>query len=158
MQRRPDVTFAVSKRVSIALASFCYGSHMSSFTKPLLVEITQTEEAGRTLARLLADFEYHIGELGSDDVVKVKKGFKTDFASVPRVLWWLCPPLGRYGKATVVHDWGYERQDRLRGEYDMIFLEGMNVLGVPLWKRSLMYTAVRLFGGREWARRKKAKS
>ncbi len=131
---------------------------MSSFTKPLLVEITQTEEAGRTLARLMADFEYHIGELGSDDVVKVKKGFKTDFASVPRVLWWLCPPLGRYGKATVVHDWGYERQDRLRGEYDMIFLEGMNILGVPLWKRSLMYTAVRLFGGWEWKRRKKAKS
>jgi len=131
---------------------------VSSFTKPLLVEITQTELAGRTLARLLADFEYHVCELGSDDVVKVRKGFKTDFASVPRVLWWLCPPLGRYGKATVVHDWGYEKQNRTRAEYDLIFLEGMNVLGVPLWKRSLMYTAVRAFGGREWKRRKKTKS
>jgi hypothetical protein len=42
----------------------------------------------------------------NDDVVKVRKGFKTDFASVPRVLWWLCPPLGRYSKATVVHTIG----------------------------------------------------
>lgn len=63
------------------------GSLVSSFTKPLLVEITQTELAGRTLARLMADFEYHVGELKSGDVVKVRKHFETDFASVPRVLW-----------------------------------------------------------------------
>ena len=126
---------------------------MSSFTKPLLVEITQKEEYGRTLAKLLGPFQYHVGELNSGNVIRVPKGFETDFASVPRAIWWLCPPLGRYGKATVIHDWGYEQQDRPRIEYDLIFLEAMEVLEVPLWKRSIMYSAVRIFGGKNWKRR-----
>ncbi|ENL4830298.1 DUF1353 domain-containing protein, partial [Salmonella enterica subsp. enterica serovar Teko] len=29
---------------------------------------------------------------------------------------------------------------------DKIFLDGMTVLGVPKWKRTVMYWAVRLFG------------
>ncbi|EME4456538.1 DUF1353 domain-containing protein, partial [Salmonella enterica] len=31
-------------------------------------------------------------------------------------------------------------------EADKIFLDGMTVLGVPRWKRTIMYQAVRLFG------------
>ncbi len=131
---------------------------MSSFTRPLRVEITQREQVGRTLAVLLEDFSYHVGEEGSGDVVTVEAGFETDFASVPRLFWWLCPPLGRYGKATVVHDWGYVVQDRTRLAYDLIFLEAMEVLGVVWWKRSLMYSAVRTFGGRYWRRRAEIKA
>lgn len=131
---------------------------MSSFTRPLRVEITQRELEGRTLAVLLEDFDYHVGSEQSDDVVRVEAGFETDFASVPRAFWWLCPPLGRYGKAAVVHDWGYVVQDRPRLSYDRIFLEAMEVLGVPGWKRSLMYAAVRLFGGAYWNRRARVKA
>ncbi|EKR1709092.1 DUF1353 domain-containing protein, partial [Salmonella enterica subsp. enterica serovar Carrau] len=29
---------------------------------------------------------------------------------------------------------------------DLIFLDGMTVLGVPKWKRTVMYQAVRVFG------------
>ncbi|EOF5090138.1 DUF1353 domain-containing protein, partial [Salmonella enterica] len=31
-------------------------------------------------------------------------------------------------------------------EADKIFLDGMTVLGVPKWKRAVMYWAVRVFG------------
>ena len=125
---------------------------MSSFTKPLRVEITQRELAGRTLAVLLEDFDYHVGGETSDDVITVETGFETDFASVPRAFWWLCPPLGRYGKATVVHDWCYVVQDRSRLACDRIFLEAMEVLGVARWKRWLIYAASRAFGSGYWRR------
>ncbi|EJI1582490.1 DUF1353 domain-containing protein, partial [Salmonella enterica] len=35
---------------------------------------------------------------------------------------------------------------RTKYEADRIFLDGMTVLGVPEWKRIVMYLAVRLFG------------
>ncbi len=125
---------------------------MSSFTKPLRVEITQHKVEGRTLAVLLEDFDYHVGSEESNDVITVTAGFMTDFASVPRLFWRLFPPLGRYAKASVVHDWGYVVQDRTRAEYDWIFFEAMGVLGVALWQRLILYVAVRLFAGSYWER------
>ncbi|EOV0254218.1 DUF1353 domain-containing protein, partial [Salmonella enterica] len=35
---------------------------------------------------------------------------------------------------------------RTKKEADLIFLDGMTVLGVPKWKRTVMYLAVRVFG------------
>ncbi|WP_123008449.1 DUF1353 domain-containing protein, partial [Escherichia coli] len=35
---------------------------------------------------------------------------------------------------------------RTKAEADRIFLDAMTVLGVPRWRRRLMYLAVRLFG------------
>ncbi|ECW3127916.1 DUF1353 domain-containing protein, partial [Salmonella enterica] len=35
---------------------------------------------------------------------------------------------------------------RTKKEADKIFLDGMTVLGVPCWKRTIMYYAVRIFG------------
>ncbi|MDQ4148457.1 MAG: DUF1353 domain-containing protein [Actinomycetota bacterium] len=82
-----------------------------------------------------------------DDLIEVPQGFITDFASVPRPLWWLYAPWGRHGHAAVLHDWGYYEQDRQRREYDRIFLEAMVVLGVGRVKRRLMWLAVRSPGG-----------
>lgn len=42
--------------------------------------------------------------LGKSQVFVVAVGFLTDLASVPKLLWWLYPPFGRYTKAAVVHD------------------------------------------------------
>lgn len=38
------------------------------------------------------------------------------------------------------------RVQRTKREADKIFLDGMTVLGVPKWKRTIMYYAVRFFG------------
>jgi hypothetical protein len=82
--------------------------------------------------------------------ITVPAGFKTDFASVPRLFWRIIPPWGRYSAAAVVHDYLYETNSVDRAEADQIFLELMKRLGVPLWKRQLMYRAVRIGGWLPW--------
>jgi len=106
---------------------------------------------------VLAPFEYHVGDEDGAELVCVDAHFITDFASIPRWAWSIIGhPAGRYGKAAVVHDWLYQypddgvTNDRSRRRCDQIFLEGMKVLGVPWWKRTLMYTAVRIGGGKPW--------
>ncbi|EJI0210340.1 DUF1353 domain-containing protein, partial [Salmonella enterica subsp. enterica] len=46
----------------------------------------------------------------------------------------------------IIHDYLYDNALRTKKEADLIFLDGMKVLGVPKWKRIVMYQAVRLFG------------
>ncbi|EBM0567935.1 phage tail protein, partial [Salmonella enterica] len=46
----------------------------------------------------------------------------------------------------IIHDWMYDNALRTKKEADKIFLDGMTVLGVPKWKRTVMYWAVRWFG------------
>lgn len=55
---------------------------------------------GRTM-ELLEDFIYLDPLHGT---MLVPKGYKTDLASVPRLLWALFPPFGRYAFAAVIHD------------------------------------------------------
>ena len=77
-------------------------------------------------------------------------GFETDFASVPRLFWRVVPPWGRYSPAAVVHDYLYHTGKVSRLAADRLFLELMAALGVPLWKRQIMYWAVRLGGWLAW--------
>ncbi|ECE7751582.1 DUF1353 domain-containing protein, partial [Salmonella enterica subsp. enterica serovar Ngili] len=46
----------------------------------------------------------------------------------------------------IIHDYLYDNALRTKKEADLIFLDGMTVLGVPRWKRIVMYLAVRWFG------------
>lgn len=73
-------------------------------------------------------------------------GTVTDLASVPRLLWVVFPPHGRYAKAAIVHDYLYANAIGTKSGADRIFLEAMGVLRVPTWRRRLIYGAVRLFG------------
>ncbi len=119
------------------------------FTAPLDVRILDRLRGGRVCAELLTPFEYHVGHLGSGAVIIVPAGFVTDFASAPRWTWTFVPPLGRYAKAAVLHDWLCEQKDLPRPIVDAIFNEAMGVARVPAWLRVSIYTAVRLFG-RDW--------
>lgn len=83
--------------------------------------------------------------------ITVPAGFVTDFASVPRVLWNVLPPFGRYGKAAIVHDFLYRTKGYAsKPVADAIFLEAMKALGVSTLVRYAMFYAVRLFGGRAY--------
>ena len=93
----------------------------------------------------MEEFEYHVGDKESKEIILVPKGFITNFASVPRFFWSIIPPWGKYGKAAVIHDYLYYTKKYTRKRADEIFLEGMEVLGVSLWKRQVMYWAVRIF-------------
>ena len=125
---------------------------MSSFTTPLLLEYLDGKNW-----KLHQAFEYHIGQYPApiDQIVTVPVGFITNFVSIPRPLWAILPPTGKYGKAAVIHDYLYaihciNGRHISRKEADLIFLEAMKVLGVPAWKRRAMYRAVRIFGTRPY--------
>ncbi|EMC1696318.1 DUF1353 domain-containing protein [Salmonella enterica] len=95
--------------------------------------------------RVYEPFEFYLSDDNSD-VIEVPAGFVTDLATIPRIFWTILPPDGKYAKAAIIHDWMYDNALRTKKEADKIFLDGMTVLGVPKWKRAVMYQAVRLFG------------
>jgi hypothetical protein len=67
---------------------------MSQFTAPLLV--TPLDD-GETWIIVSDDFRYDVGHEGSDDRVEVPQWMATDFASVPRPIWWFAAPWGLMG-------------------------------------------------------------
>jgi hypothetical protein len=116
----------------------------SSFTKPLILQ-----ENGKTFI-LKEPFEYRLGSLDNDIVITVPVGFETDFASIPSIFHPILPKLGLQNSSACLHDFLYQKVSEgkfNRAIADAIFLEGMQVLEVPWWKRTVMYLAVRIFGG-----------
>lgn len=114
---------------------------MSSFTTPADLRIVSA-----TQMMLLSAFEYHVGEYPSEDVITVPGGTVTDLASTPRWIWSVLPPFGQYAKAAIVHDYLYQQAVGSKHYADRVFLEAMTVLGVPRWRRTVMYWMVRWFG------------
>lgn len=96
------------------------------------------------------DFLYNVSGI----VVRVPAGFKTDFASIPRILWNILPPTGNYGEAAVVHDYLYVAGGHVpnvdhiftKKEADQMFRTAMKELEVPWYQQYPMYLAVRWFG------------
>lgn len=143
---------------------------MSDFTeRPLMLKFLDHANGNKHF-ELIEPFEYDVNHLGSDDIVSVPEGFQTDFASVPCLFWPILPPVGRYSKAAVIHDYlcaqceeynyQYDRYDiKTRKQADEIFLEAMTILEVKPWKRRVMFTAVRLWGiVSEWRGQRRATS
>src|SRR3954463_4586398 len=77
----------------------------------------------------------------------VPAGFRTDFATVPRVVTWLIPRFGAYTLAAILHDWLCTEGIRSRGvssrEGDGIFRRVMRESGFPVLRRWLMWAGVR---------------
>ncbi|MEZ5900108.1 MAG: DUF1353 domain-containing protein [Hyphomicrobiaceae bacterium] len=98
---------------------------------------------------LTAPMRWHVPGVTPCEVV-VPQGFTTDFASVPSSFWSWMPPIGRYGLPAIVHDWLYWDQAGERRDADDVFDGALAELGVPGWKRFVLYRSVRWFGGRYW--------
>jgi hypothetical protein len=137
---------------------------MSSFTTPLLLEFDYDGDPKKPF-KVIEAFSYLVGN-SDERWITVPKGFRTDFASIPRPFRNLFSPTGRYGKAAVVHDGLYNdvfisellidegtgdvyenHYHPTRAESDGIFLEAMKVLQVGWWTRTIVYLAVRIGGG-----------
>lgn len=125
---------------------------MSNFQTPLDV---RANDDGKTFTILQA-FDYQIGDDPERRIV-VPAGFETDFASVPQLFWNILPPWGIYGKAAVLHDWNYHRQEFNRKFCDDLLMESMTTLGVSGWKRWAIYMGVRLGGWVAWNTHKRNK-
>jgi hypothetical protein len=83
-----------------------------------------------------------------------KAGYRSDFASIPKILGSITPKYGGFNAAAVIHDAaltddlyadnGY-RQTWVRGYANDLFSEGLQACGVTWWRRKLMMAAVRMF-------------
>lgn len=92
-------------------------------------------------------------------IVTVPAGYKTDFASVPPILWGFIPSIGRHNHAAVLHDWLYDNRvfEAEIGAYqarlfaDREFLRVANEFGPTHWVRHyIMYQFLRWFGASWW--------
>ncbi len=129
----------------------------NSFLTPLVVEVMPS---GKRF-RLYFDFTYLWKRLYIE--IRVKRGFETDFASIPWIFRWLIEKLGRHNKAAVIHDAIYQneyttpntfpRYEFTRAGADLVFLDGNLDAGVKKWKRYAMYWSVRAFGFLAWRKR-----
>lgn len=117
--------------------------------------------------RLLLAYAFLLCDQERDDYrIVVPAGTVTDFASVPRLLWWWEPPHGRALCASIVHDHLYQLNGRPcsngethdRKSADRVFYEGLLRTGVPKVRAWPMYAALRLFGGFAWRKHGRAKS
>ncbi len=137
------------------------GLSLSAFTGSLTI----TEmDADMSRWQVVQPLIYEVGELGSGKVIEAPTGFETDFASIPWPVSMILPRWGRWGRAAVIHDFGYELISGgtphplmpTRKAADCVFHEAMLVSGVPRFLAFLMWVAVRIFGGshvlRRWAR------
>ncbi len=127
---------------------------MSSFVTPLVVSPLAS---GRRW-RLFLPFTYHRGSKRSNKIIKVPKGFDTDFASIPKFLW-LFPCWAKFNKPSPLHDWLYQTKQIMgkpitRKEADRIFYEAMLVAFRKHKSGRLIafieYWSVRLFGQLAW--------
>jgi len=118
---------------------------MSKFLDKLILEDTGTSTHGRAKFKLLDSFRYEVGCRHTGMIVIVPQGYVTDFATIPRLFWRILPPAGAYRFATVIHDYLCSSKLVSRQVADAVFLDAMVCLGVPWWKRTLVYSGVRTY-------------
>lgn len=84
-------------------------------------------------------------------ITTIPKGFRTDFASIPRCFYVFLTPIGKHTLPAILHDYLYAVGHTLkitRKQADKIFLAGMKECGVNTFARFLMYFCVRAFGAK----------
>lgn len=116
---------------------------------------------------LFDTFEYRLRSHDGAEHVRVAVGFVTDFASIPRLLWWIWPPSqGPYLAAALVHDCLYKtgyvlnrhtghKRRITRDEADDVIKEVMEVCRTPFLTKRCIYRGVRLGGWVAWNKHRK---
>lgn len=89
--------------------------------------------------------------------VTVPKGFVTDLASVPRILWTKYPPTGRYAYAAIVHDYLYWSHELSKDEADDILKAAMKDSKVDISTVANFHSALKLLGSKAWKANAEAK-
>lgn len=141
---------------------------MSRFTGKLALVLLDDKDHptirdGRSLWGLERELGYRTS-IGGEGAITVPAGFITDLASIPRALSGALPPDGPWTKAAVIHDALYFTRGGLelwhgkriiarpapysRAESDDILREAMADRGVGIVQRNLIWSGVRVGGGK----------
>lgn len=94
-------------------------------------------------------------KLSNGEVVVIHEGLKTDFSSVPRLLWSVVSPFGDFALAALIHDLLYIYTLGERKEADKEMLIWSNALSKNKIDNYLRFYAVRAFGWIVWNQSKK---
>jgi hypothetical protein len=83
---------------------------------------------------------------GSITTFIIPQGYRTDGATIPRILWRVMgtPFSPTYSTASMCHDWQCDRQWPVKEMSDLFYQNLINA-GVPKWKAKLMYHSVYLY-------------
>lgn len=106
---------------------------------PFLTTDVAVKQIDAETFELLEPLEYQ----GDNETFTVPAGFKTDFASVPRIFTWLIPRYGAYTKSAILHDFLGNSGLISHADNDGIFRRTMRELGVSFLRRWMMWAAVR---------------
>ena len=96
--------------------------------------------------------------LSNGETTTIPKGFKSDFATVPRLLRGIVWGAGNHNLATLIHDWLYDNQYSITGGHDWKrdrdfadkeMLYWLLKSGCSKVKAYTMYYACRI-GGKKW--------
>lgn len=92
--------------------------------------------------------------------IVVPRGFVTDLASTPPIVWSKFPPFGKYLTAAILHDYLYWRQTCARGDADKIIYQAMHDAGVDQITQTAFYEVLRndLAGGKAWETNRKERT
>jgi hypothetical protein len=120
----------------------------------------EDQEDGCT-ARLLRRLTYRTWD---GWLIEVPAGFETDFASIPRALWALIPPRGRYNRPAIVHDFLYRfapvdpltKQACTQARADAILKEACENCDDRFTQRWAIFLGLKCGGWWTWRRYRKA--
>jgi hypothetical protein len=114
---------------------------LSKFLTPLRIELVDEFD---DIHELLTPLDYQSDLLG---LITIPAGFRTDFASVPRIVGAYLMFGGKGKRAAVVHDWAYSGGlDVERDIADEVFREALQASGYSAFTVWMMYQGVRIGG------------
>lgn len=125
-------------------------------TVGIIYNLLQSKKLNKDLWNTDDEFTFYIGPITNNKYVTVPKNYLTDGATVPRPFWVIFPPWGVYGQAAVLHDYLCNTRELTKNgdntnlvlqtkQIDVIFKHAMKVAGTPWWKRTIIYSAVRIY-------------
>ena len=113
--------------------------------EPIVRRIPQAHE----LWEVVSTYHYvlHTGE-----ILTIRKGFRFDGASVPRLFWTLVVAPAEIIGSALIHDACYDAEIVSRKAADQLLRETMFLEGCSDYQQIMVYWAVRLFGWIYWRR------
>lgn len=118
---------------------------------PVLIPLHSDREGRFALA---APWEFWVTRRNEERGFVLPVGYVTDGASVPLIFRYLAPQSGKTWPAALAHDALYATLGFTglftRGEADFLFCLGLLKNGVGFKRATVMFEAVKWFGGRGW--------